>query len=196
MLLDKLKNYTVVLASQSPRRRELLFGLGIDFEVNWKETDENLSINNFAPPKLVEYLSQQKAQAVADKYDMTKTIIISSDTVVCLGDKIIGKPNNKSEAINILRQLSSKKHIVVSGLCILHKDLILCNHDITEVYFKSLTDEEIIYYVNSYQPFDKAGAYGIQEWIGYHAIERINGSFYNVMGLPTHLLWKMIEKII
>jgi len=193
MLLDKLRNYTVVLASKSPRRHQLLAGLGIDFEVHCAEVDECLSMDNFSPAQLVEYLSRQKAHAVAEKYDLGKTIIIGGDTLVCLDDKIIGKPSNKSEAIHILQQLSSKKHTVVSGLCILHKDLVLCNHDVTEVYFKLLKDDEIMYYIDTYHPFDKAGAYGIQEWIGYHAIERINGSFYNVMGLPTHLLWEMLS---
>jgi len=194
MLLDRLKKYSIVLASQSPRRKELLSGLGIVFEVNWKDTNESPSMD-FTSCQLVEYLAWQKAQAVANQYDLRKTIIIGGDTVVCLDNNIMGKPTDKSDAIHILQQLSGKKHLVISGLCILHKGLVLCNHDITEVYFKPLTNEEITYYVDSYQPFDKAGSYGIQEWIGYQAIERINGSFYNVMGLPTHLLWNMLEEI-
>lgn len=195
MLLDKLKNYSIVLASQSPRRKELLSNLGIVFEVNWEETDENPSIN-FTPCELVEYLACQKAEAVAKQYNLEETIVIGGDTIVCIDNIIMGKPKDKADAIRILQQLSGKKHLVISGLCILHKGLVLCNHDITEVYFKPLSKEEIIYYIDYFQPFDKAGAYGIQEWIGHQAIERINGSFYNVMGLPTHLLWSMLEETI
>ena len=195
MLLDKLKNYSIVLASQSPRRSELLSGLGIVFEVDWKKTNETLLMSNFTQPQLVEYLAWQKAQAVANKYNLTKTFVIGGDTIVCLNDEIIGKPKDRSEAIDTLRLLSAKQHHVVSGVCILHRGFVMCNHDVAEVYFKQLSDEEIMYYVDTYHPFDKAGSYGIQEWIGYQSIERINGSFYSVMGLPTHLLWNMLEEI-
>ncbi len=194
MLLDDLKDYSIVLASQSPRRKELLSGLGITFEVNWIETNEILSVD-LLPCQLVEHLAEQKAQAIANQYDSRKAIVIGGDTVVCVDNTILGKPVDRQDAMNMLRQLSGRKHLVISGLCVLHKERILCEHDITEVYFKSLTDEEINYYVDFYHPFDKAGAYGIQEWIGYQAIERINGSFYNVMGLPTHVLWKMLREV-
>jgi septum formation protein len=194
MLLDKLKNYTVVLASQSPRRKELLAGLGIDFEVNWVETNETLSAD-LTPFQLVERLARQKAEAVANQYNLKETIIIGGDTIVCIDDIVLGKPADRADAIQMLQQLSGKKHLVISGLCILHKEKTICNHDITEVYVKPLSNEEITYYVDTYRPFDKAGSYGIQEWIGYQAINRINGSFYNVMGLPTHLLRVMLTQI-
>ena len=195
MLLNRLKNYSIVLASQSPRRKELLERLGITFEINWISTNEILCMD-LTPSEMVEDLARQKAEAVENQYDLTKTIIIGGDTIVCLDDIIMGKPSCKSEAVQMLQLLSGKKHLVISGLCVLHNEQSICNHDITEVYVKSLSDEEINYYIDFYHPFDKAGAYGIQEWIGYQAIERINGSFYNVMGLPTHLLWNMLEKII
>ncbi|MDR1458926.1 MAG: Maf family protein [Bacteroidales bacterium] len=195
MLLDKLKGYTIVLASQSLRRKELLAGLNIDFTVSENTTEEILP-SNLTPCQTVEYLAKEKAESVAQHYDLQKTIIIGGDTVVCKGDRIMGKPSNKQQAIEMLQQLSGTKHIVISGLCILYKKRRLCNHDLTTVYFNPMSDEEIMYYIDAYHPFDKAGSYGIQEWIGYQAIERIEGSFYNVMGLPTHVLWKMLKEII
>ena len=195
MLLDKLKNYSIVLASKSPRREELLSGLGIAFEINATETNESLSMD-LPPSQMVEYLAQQKVQAVANQYDLTETIIIGGDTLVCLDNTVMGKPTDRSDAMRMLQRLSGRKHLVISGLCVLHKERILCRHDSTDVYFKSLTAEEISYYVDFYHPFDKAGAYGIQEWIGYQAVERIHGSFYNVMGLPTHLLWEMLGGVV
>ena len=194
MLVDKLKNYTLVLASQSPRRKELLAGLGFVFEVNWVETNEILSAD-LTPCQMVESLARKKVEAVANQYNLNKTIIIGGDTIVCIDDIILGKPADRSEAIQMLQQLSGKKHLVISGLCVIHKEQNFCNHDITKVYVKPLINEEIAYYVDTYRPFDKAGSYGIQEWIGYQAINQINGSFYNVMGLPTHLLWEMLSQI-
>ena len=182
------------MASQSPRRKELLAGLGIDFEVNGLETNEILSAD-LTPCQMVEQLARQKAEAVVNQYNMTDTIVIGGDTIVCIDDSILGKPADRSEAIHTLKQLSGRKHLVISGLCLLHKEQSICRHDSTEVFVKPLTDEEITFYVDTYSPFDKAGSYGIQEWIGYRAVNQINGSFYNVMGLPTHLLWEMLEVI-
>ena len=194
MLLNRLKNYTVVLASQSPRRKELFDGLGIRVEVNYVETNETLSAD-FPPLQMVEYLARQKAEVVANQYDLTKTIVIGGDTVVCLENTVLGKPTDRQDAIQMLQQLSGNKHLVISGLCVIHNKQNICKHDITHVHVNPLTAEEIAYYVNTYRPFDKAGSYGIQEWIGYQAISRINGSFYNVVGLPTHLLWEMLVEI-
>ncbi|MDR0606609.1 MAG: Maf family protein [Bacteroidales bacterium] len=194
MLLDKLKDYTIILASQSPRRKELLSELNIDFTTNENTISEILPCG-LTPCQTVKYLAKQKAMAVISQYDLQKTIIIGGDTIVCKGNCIMGKPSGKQQAKEMLQQLSGGEHIVISGLCVLHKEHILCNHDTTTVYFKQLTEEEILYYIDTYHPFDKAGAYGIQEWIGYQAIERIEGSFYNVMGLSTHILWKMLEEI-
>ena len=191
MLLEKLKNHTLVLASQSPRRKELLAGLGLTFEVNWVETNEAVSAD-LTPCVMVENLARQKAEAVANQYDLAETIIIGGDTIVCIDDIVLGKPTDRADAIQMLQQLSGRKHLVISGLCVIYKGKNICNHDITEVYVKPLTNSEIAYYVDTYRPFDKAGSYGIQEWIGYRAINQINGSFYNVMGLPTHLLWEML----
>ena len=194
MLLDKLKKHTLVLASQSPRRKELLEGMGLQFVVESPITDERNS-NNFTPPLLAEHLALQKAKAVSQLYNLENTIIIGGDTIVCVDDTILGKPGNKEDASNMLLQLSGKKHTVISGICTLHKDRHICRHDSTSVYFKKLSTDEIDYYISKYQPFDKAGAYGIQEWIGYTAITRIEGSYFNVMGLPTHVLWEMLELV-
>jgi septum formation protein len=194
MLLDRLKEYSIVLASQSPRRRELLAGLGLRFEIDGSEIPEILPAD-VSPCLIVEDLARQKTEAIAGRYNLQKTIIIGGDTLVCLDNHIMGKPAGRKEAITMLHELSGRKHTVVSGLCLIHKNRCLCKHDCTLVYFKPLTHEEITYYVDSFQPFDKAGAYGIQEWIGYQAIKYIEGSFYTVVGLPTHLVWTMLEEI-
>ena len=191
MLLDRLKKYTIVLASQSPRRKELLEGMGLQFVVEKPVTDEK-NPSKFSSIQLVEYLSIEKAKAVSPLYNLENTIVIGGDTIVCIDDIVMGKPKDKGEAKNMLKQLSGKKHTVISGLCLIHKHKIVYNHDISHVYFKELSSEEIDYYIEKHQPFDKAGAYGIQEWIGYVGISKIEGSYYNVMGLPTHLLWKML----
>ena len=192
MLLDELKKYTIVLASQSPRRKELLEGMGLQFVVE-KPITEEVNPSNLSSFQLAEYLAMQKAKAIASLYNLEKAIIIGGDTIVCIDDLVLGKPQNEEDATNMLKQLSGKKHTVISGLCLLHKEKIICRHDVTDVYFNGLSIDEIEYYVSHYKPFDKAGSYGIQEWIGYTAIERIEGSYYNVMGLPTHLLWEMLE---
>ena len=194
MLLNKLKNYTIILASQSPRRKELLDGLGLTFEVNWIETNETLSAD-LTPSQMVEQLAKQKAEIIANQYDITKTIVIGGDTIVCIEDTILGKPSDRQNAIEMLQQLSGRKHLVISGLCVIQNGQTIYNHDTTEVFVKPLTTEEIVFYIDSYRPFDKAGGYGIQEWFGYQSISRINGSFYNVMGLPTHLLWEMLTQV-
>lgn len=195
MLTDNLKKYTLVLASQSPRRKELLEGMGLQFVVEKPVTEEK-NPSNLAPAQLAEYLSKQKAEAISSLYNLENAIIIGGDTIVCVGDLVLGKPKDAEEAKNMLKQLSGKKHTVISGLCLLHKGKISCQHDITDVYFNDLSADEIDYYVSRHKPMDKAGAYGIQEWIGYTEITRIEGSYYNVMGLPTHLLWKMLEEIV
>jgi len=182
------------LASQSPRRKELLDGLGLTFEVNWIETNETLSAD-LTPSQMVEQLAKQKAEIIANQYDITKTIVIGGDTIVCIEDTILGKPSDRQNAIEMLQQLSGRKHLVISGLCVIQNGQTIYNHDTTEVFVKPLTTEEIVFYIDSYRPFDKAGGYGIQEWFGYQSISRINGSFYNVMGLPTHLLWEMLTQV-
>ena len=195
MLLNKLKEYTIVLASQSPRRKELLKGMGLNFVIEKPVTNEK-NPSKLSSVQLVEYLALQKAKAVSSLYDLENSIVIGGDTIVCMDDIVMGKPKTKEDAGNMLNQLSGKKHIVISGLCLIHKHKIAYDHDITHVCFNELSSKEIDYYIKKYEPFDKAGAYGIQEWIGYIGINRIEGSYYNVMGLPTHLLWNMLEEVL
>jgi septum formation protein len=178
----------IILASKSPRRQNLLKELGYDFEIRTKEIEE------VYPPELKRenvalYLSGLKAEAFFDDLKSTD-LIITSDTIVCLGDEIIGKPKDKQDALNMLRKLSDNKHEVITAVTLLSKEKRTSFFTETEVYFKELTSTEIEYYVDKYQPYDKAGGYGIQEWIGYIGIQKIVGSYFNVMGLPVHQLYE------
>ena len=195
MLLDRIQSYRVVLASQSPRRRELLRGLGLSFEVMQSGEAEETNVE-WSPQEVVCRLSMQKAQHVFNQLSKPSEpplLVIGGDTIVVSEGRILGKPHDREEAVAMLRQLSGKTHRVYSGLCVLTPWRQLCDYDVTEVTFETLKEEEIGYYIDRYQPFDKAGSYGVQEWIGYLGISGLNGSFYTVVGLPTHLLWKMLE---
>lgn len=194
MLIDNLKKYRIHLASKSPRRNELLRGMGFDFEVMPTNVPE-IHPDNLAPAQVAEYLSQLKLSTIVFSSFPANSLFIACDTIVVLGDKILEKPQDQEDASRILHELSGKEHTVISGLTVMtatHKET---RHQETKVKFRSLTDEEIEYYIVHYKPFDKAGAYGVQEWIGYVGIEYIDGSFYNVMGLPTQMLWQMLEKL-
>ena len=176
-------SWNLILASKSPRRQNLLKELGFDFEIRTKEIQE------IYPPELQReqvavFLSELKASAFVEGLN-TKDLVITSDTIVCLGDEIIGKPTDREDAIKMLGKLSGNKHEVITAVTLLSKEKQHTFYDVTEVYFKELTSEEIEYYIDKYEPFDKAGSYGIQEWIGYVGIEKIIGSYFNVMGLPV-----------
>ncbi len=173
----------IILASKSPRRQNLLKELGFDFEIKTKEIEE------VYPPSLKReqvavFLSELKSNAFLEDLKPTN-LVITSDTIVCLGDEIIGKPKDRQDAIGMLGKLSGNKHEVITAVTLLSTEKQHTFYDVTEVYFKELTAQEIEYYIDKYKPFDKAGSYGIQEWIGYVAIEKINGSYFNVMGLPV-----------
>lgn len=182
----------VVLASQSPRRQNLLKELGIDFEIRTKEVEE-VYPSTLKKEEVALFLSELKARAF-EKNLAPGELIITSDTIVCLGDEIIGKPKDREDAINMLTKLSGNKHEVITAVTLLSEDKKHSFYEVTEVYFKPLSNDEIIYYIDRYQPFDKAGSYGIQEWIGYIGIEKINGSYFNVMGLPVKRLYEELEK--
>lgn len=184
-------DYKIILASASPRRQQLMRDAGFEFEVRLKETEE-IYPETLVPMEVPVYLSRLKAAAFADEIKEGE-LLITADTIVCLGAKILGKPKNREHAIEILSQLSGQKHTVVTGVCLTtcHKQQTFSSF--TDVYFKELTEDEIIYYIDRYKPFDKAGAYGIQEWIGYIGIKRIDGSFYNVMGLPVQQLYTTLQ---
>ena len=195
MLINQLKEYKVFLASGSPRRHQLLKGMDIAFEYLPLEVDEKYP-EHLTPVEVAEYLSQLKLSPIAPENYPHNSIFIACDTIVVVENKIIGKPKSEEDAISILHQLSGKEHTVITGVTVATLSKKTTSHKTTKVKFKKLTDEEIVYYISRYKPFDKAGAYGIQEWIGYVGIEHVEGSFYNIMGLPTRLLWEMLEDIV
>ena len=195
MLLNKLKDFNVVLASNSPRRKELLADLGINFEVRTiKGIDESYPAQ-LPVLDIAQYISRKKA--LVYQRDMSPhDIIITADTVVILGDEVLGKPHSCEEACAMLRQLSGKTHKVVTGVTIVMQGHTSSFSAVTDVEFAPLDDQVINYYVDHYRPLDKAGAYGIQEWIGCVGVRHINGSFYNVMGLPLHRLYTELDRLL
>lgn len=195
ILFDEIKNYKIYLASQSPRRRELLSGMGFRFEVMPMHVPE-IHPEKMTPAQVVEYLSQLKLSTVdLDKFP-DNCLFIACDTIVVQGDEIIEKPKDEADALRMLRELSGREHTVMSGLTLMTKKKKITQHAESQVKFRNFSDEELLYYIQNYKPYDKAGAYGIQEWIGYVGIEYINGSFYNVMGLPTCMLWQMLQEVV
>jgi len=179
----------IILASQSPRRKQLLEWAEIPFDVLVKNTDETYPAA-MAVEEVPVHIARNKALAIAElikpDHSTTKPVILAADTVVVLGDTIIGKPNDRQDAVDILLALSGQTHRVITGVVLLHSAGETAFADITEVSFNPLSRQQIEFYVDKYQPFDKAGAYAIQEWIGVTGIKHINGDFYNVMGLPVN----------
>lgn len=190
LLHQKFKNHRIILASQSPRRKELLSGLDLDFEVIPLHIDETYP-DSLKRQEITDYLSVQKAAAF-DSFD-TNTLLITSDTIVWLNGKALEKPLNEAHAVEMLKQLSGNTHEVITsvGVFTTHKKLIF--NDVTEVTFGELSDEEIAYYIQKYQPYDKAGSYGVQEWIGYMGVKEMKGSYFNVMGLPVYQLYQVLK---
>ncbi len=189
LLHNILKGKQLVLASNSPRRQQLLKGLDVDFEI-WSTNHEDESYPDDLPVEQVpSYLAKHKASFFLDRLS-DETVLITCDTIVLCNNQVLGKPVDASDAERILKMLSGNKHAVITGTCITSKFKSHCFDAITDVYFKNINIEEINYYIDKYKPFDKAGAYGIQEWIGYIGIERIEGSYFNVMGLPVQRLHK------
>lgn len=182
----------IVLASKSPRRQQLLKDLGLNFSVVLKEVDE-VYPSNLKKQEVALYLSKLKADAFLPDLKENQ-LVITSDTIVCLDDKIIGKPKDRDDAFNMLSDLSGKMHEVVTAVTLTSAEKQVSFYVITEVNFKTLSNFEIDYYINHYKPFDKAGSYGIQEWIGYIGIEKIVGSYFNVMGLPVKELYDELER--
>ena len=173
----------IILASQSPRRKQLLEWAEVPFEIVVKETDERFP-PGLEPDEVAVYIARNKAIAVQEQRN-TDEIILAADTIVLLGDNIIGKPVHREDAVSILLALSGEKHKVITGVVIRKGSTEIAFADITEVVFHAITVSEIEFYVDKYKPYDKAGAYAIQEWIGVVGIKSINGDFYNVMGLPV-----------
>ncbi len=195
LLEDKLKDYSIILCSKSPRRKELLTNCGIEFTMSTDYDVEEVYPKDLPAYNVAEYLSELKAEgypnAIADN-----EILITADTVVILGDRVLGKAKTRDEAIEMLTALSGNSHEVVTGVTFRGKNSKSTFSSTTRVWFRSVTEEEIVHYVDKYIPYDKAGSYGIQEWIGYVAIERIDGSFYNVMGLPIQQLYVNLTQFI
>ncbi|MDP5091758.1 MAG: Maf-like protein [Polaribacter sp.] len=192
MLSQKLKNYNVILASGSPRRQQFFKDLGIDFSIQVKEVEEVYPAH-LQGSEITDYLADLKSKAFTNL--ATNDLVITSDTIVWLENKPLEKAKNESEAFEMLQKLSDKKHEVITSVSIKSAHFQKIFNDTTQVYFKKLTDEEILFYIKNYQPFDKAGAYGIQEWIGFIGIEKIEGSYFNVMGLPVHKLYEELMKL-
>jgi septum formation protein len=188
MLADLLSNYRIILASKSPRRKELIKELGLHFEVLAFDTDESFP-SDMPVNEVPLFLAEQKAIPFESGLD-NKSLVITADTIVYIDGQVLGKPANHDDAFRMLRLLSGKWHQVATGVCILTQEKRRSFSAITNVLFKELTDEEIEFYISNYKPYDKAGAYGIQEWIGFIAVEQIEGSYFNVMGLPVQQLYE------
>lgn len=190
--LRLVEGYKVILASNSPRRKELLGSLGIDFEVRTLQGIDESYPSTLRGEDIPMHISTKKAEA----YRATMAdneMIITADTIVYDNEKVLGKPRDREDAVRMLRQLSGHAHEVITGVSILTKNHTVQFASTSKVYFVALTDEEINYYVDTYKPFDKAGAYGIQEWIGFVGVTRIEGSYFNVMGLPIQRLYTELK---
>lgn len=189
-MLDNLKKYNIILASGSPRRKELLEGLGVDFRVEVMKGIEETYPADLPVEKIPLFLSKLKAHAYQPK---ANDLIITADTVVILDGEVIGKPKDEAQAKRMLAALSGRTHTVVTGVTVHTASRVETFGCSSEVEFAPLSEEEIAYYVSHYRPLDKAGSYGIQEWIGYMGIKGIKGSFYNVMGLPVQRLYALLK---
>lgn len=193
-MLENLKKYNIVLASKSPRRQELLKGIGVDFTILTKDVDESypsrLPLLEVAP-----FLSLKKAKAFEDNELPENFMVITADTVVIAENEILGKPKDRDDAFRMLELLSGKTHKVVTGVTVHAKDFTKTFSVISKVAFDNFDNQEIEYYVDNYKPYDKAGAYGIQEWIGYIGVSCVEGSYFNVMGLPTRKLYMVLKNI-
>lgn len=195
MLADKLKRYRIILASQSPRRQALLKELGLDFEVIANNEIEEAWPQELSKEQIPVYLAELKAAHIMPEVP-ENTLLITADTIVWLNGHVIGKPFDNTDAVRILKELSGAVHEVITGVCLRTGNRKRTFIASSLVYFARLSDEEINYYVQNYRPYDKAGAYGIQEWIGYIGLEKIEGSYYNVMGMPVQKLYTELKSFI
>lgn len=193
-MLDNLKKYKVVLASNSPRRKELLGGLGIGYEVKTMPDIDESYPDGLSMEEVPVYIARSKADAYRPLMQPDE-LIITADTIVWLDGVVMGKPKDEKEACDMLRRLSGQTHQVVTGVCLTTIDRQQSFATVTDVTFDRLTEEEITHYVSRYQPMDKAGAYGIQEWIGYVGVRSIKGSYFNVVGLPIQRLYQELKRL-
>lgn len=189
-----LGTYRLVLASKSPRRQELLKALGFSFELRTKEVDESFP-DHLRGAEIAEYLAAIKASAFLS--DLAEDeILVTADTIVCLDDCVFNKPADADEAFAMIKALSGRAHEVITGVSVSTTNTQEVFHDTTRVHFAELDDAEIRYYIETFRPYDKAGAYGIQEWIGYMGIDAIEGSFYNVVGFPTRKFYATLKTLL
>ena len=187
-----LKGKKIILASASPRRRELLSGMDVEFTVDTRNDFDEVYSDETPQEQIPSVLSQGKSYGF--HRDLAEgEILITSDTLVLCADRVMGKPHSREEAVDMLRFLSGREHKVITAVTIRDNEKCRTSSDTAIVHFKSLSENEIIYYVDRYKPFDKAGAYGIQEWIGYVGIDRIEGSYFTIMGLPVHLVYSELQ---
>ena len=189
-----MDNYRYVLASNSPRRKELLAGLGLDFEVRVIDGIDESYPASLPASQVAQFIAEKKAQAYRASMAPDE-LIITADTVVIVGSDILGKPKDEVDAVRMLREISGRTHQVTTGVCLTTATRQRSFSVTTDVTFKQLTDAEIQHYVSTYRPFDKAGAYGIQEWIGYIGVTGLNGSYYNVMGLPVQRIYTELQQM-
>lgn len=195
LLHEKLAPYRLLLASQSPRRRELMTGCAIPYELAPRYDCDETYPSSLAAEEVPAYLSRLKSDAYPVPLSPNE-VLLTADTVVILEGEVLGKPADRADALRMLARLSGNRHTVITGVTLRSTERAHTFSVRSDVWFRSLTEEEIAYYVDHYRPFDKAGSYGIQEWIGYAAIERIDGSFYNVMGLPIQRVYVELEQFI
>jgi septum formation protein len=193
-VLDNLKKYKVILASNSPRRKELLAGLGVDYEVRTLPDVDESYPDTLQGADIPLYIAKEKADAYVAMMQPGE-LMITADTIVWLDGKVLGKPRDREDALQMLRTMSGRTHEVFTGVCITTTDWQRSFTAQTEVRFATLSEEEIAYYVDNFQPMDKAGAYGVQEWIGFIGVENISGSYYNIMGLPVQKLYRELLKV-
>jgi septum formation protein len=189
MIHNRFHDKKLILASQSPRRQYLLKELGLEFEILPTHVDE-VYPEGLTPVEIAVYLAELKAASFDASRLPENSIVIAADTLVCIDREILGKPGNYDEAVAMLEKLSGAKHTVISAVCLKSRKKQRTFHVISEVFFRELTKEEIDYYIQNFRPFDKAGGYGIQEWIGYIGISKIEGSYFNIMGLPVKELYE------
>lgn len=193
-MLDNLKKYQIILASNSPRRKELMSGLGVDYVVKTLPDVDESYPDSLQGGDIPEFIACKKAGEYRSILQPGE-LLITADTIVWLDGKVLGKPHGREGAVEMLRALSGKKHQVFTGVCLTTTEWQKSFTAASDVLFDELSDEEIAYYVDRYQPMDKAGAYGVQEWIGYIGVHSISGSFYNIMGLPIQKLYKVLKTL-
>lgn len=193
-MLDNLKKYKIKLASNSPRRRELLSGLGIDYEVKLLPGIDETYPSTLTGEEIPVYIAREKADAYRSSMQPDE-LIITADTIVYIDGEVLGKPKDETEAIGMLQKLSGRSHQVITGVCLTTTEFQKSFASVTEVTFDQLSEEDIRFYVEHYHPMDKAGSYGIQEWIGFIGVTGLKGSYFNVMGLPVQRLYQELRKL-